>query len=103
MNRRVEARISPISDVLVSVLKHIDRLEKWLLVEKAPLIIFYDFPGRTQDIDLCFFLDPEEDSLEDAIRSIVEEWGLNWRDVEILLNRYFRRGTGIPLRSPFVM
>ena len=95
--------ISSLGEVLKSVLMHVRRLKKWLLVGKAPIILFYGFPSRTNDVDICFYLDPEEEELMNTLQSIASDWGLNWRDLRHNIDAFFRRGTGIPLRTPFIM
>ncbi len=56
-------------------------IEKWLLVGMFVGEEFYQVSVRTYDIDLCLFLDPEEEGLENFLRMLVKTLRVNPKDI----------------------
>ena len=56
-------------------------IEKWLIVGMFVGEEFYQVSAMTYDIDLCIFLDPEEEGLEAFLRSLVRVLRVDLRDI----------------------
>lgn len=56
-------------------------IKKWLVVGMFVGEEFYQVSVRTYDIDLCLFLDPEEEGLEGFLRTLVKVLKVDPRDI----------------------
>ncbi len=57
------------------------RIVKWLIIGMFVGEEFYQVSAKTYDIDLCLFLDPEEERLEAFLRSLVRVLRIDPRDI----------------------
>ena len=56
-------------------------IKKWLIIGMFVGEEFYQVPVRTYDVDLCLFLDPEEEKLESFLRALVRALRVDPKDI----------------------
>jgi len=60
---------------------HKAKISKWFIVGMFVGEVYYQVPARTYDIDICLFLDPEEDRLEFFLKKLVKVLRVRREDI----------------------